>query len=103
MNDFNEFLEALAKAVTEFTEELKEVFGIVAEKIKELRDEIFEAHAEIFNIRSDRKKWREAVLLAGQRGAARAKAYSMRAQLEKARRALRRRKRLHADGGLPDW
>ena len=53
--------------------------------------------------RADRDGWREAALLAGQRAAARAKVYGLRMQLEKARRALRRRKRLHDDSGLPDW
>lgn len=103
MNDFSEFLTEIAEAVAEFIEKNKEVFESVNEAIKELRDEIFERCAEMFDSRNDRKKWREAALLAGQRAAARAKAYGLRMQLEKARRALRRRKRLHADSGLPDW
>ena len=103
MSDFGGFLEAVAEAMTEFAEELKEIFEVMAEKFEEIQGEFFEVYVKIFDTRSDRKKWREAALLAGQRAEARAKVYGLRMQLEKARRALRRRKRLHADGGLPDW
>ena len=103
MNDFKELVKALADGMTKVAKELAEAFEAAVEKIKELRDEIFERRADMFDSRNDRKKRREAALLAGQRAAARAKAYSLRMQLEKARRALRRRKRLHSDSGLPDW
>lgn len=103
MNELKEGLQVLAEMLTEIGEALKEALCIMGEKLKEIRDEIFEARVEMFNPRADNKNKREAALLAGQRGAARAKAYGLRMQLEKARRAMRRRKRLHNDGGLPDW
>lgn len=103
MNDFSEFLGALDEAITKFVESLKEALGTANEMIQKLKDEIYERSAEIFDRRSEHKKRREAALLAGQRATARAKVYGLRMQLEKARQALRRRKRLHDDSGLPDW
>lgn len=103
MSEWSDFLEAIDDEITAFVAALREAFEIVGEKIKEIRDEIFEREVEIFDIRTGRKEWRAAAALAGQRAAARAQAYDKQMQLDKARRVLRRRKRLHNDGGLPDW
>ena len=88
----------------EIIEAIKAIAGAyeeIVEKVKEFA-ELAVDRAEIERS-IERKERREAALLAGQKGAARAKAYGMRMQQEKARRALRRRKRLHGDRCSPDW
>lgn len=89
-------------------EELKEAIKLMQEAWEEIAQkvkEFAELAVDRVEIEKDirRKEWRCAALLAGQRAAARAMAYGKQMQLDKARRALRRRKRLHNDGGLPDW
>lgn len=85
-----EAIKAIAGAYEEIVEKLKEFAELAVDR------------AEIERI-IERKERRKAALLAGQRGAARSKAYGLRMQLEKARQAMRRRKRLHDDSGVPDW
>ncbi len=51
----------------------------------------------------EREGWRKAAFLSRTRAAARAQAYARMMQGEKARRAMKRRKLMHADGSFPDW
>ena len=85
-----EAIKKIASAYEEIVQKAKEFAKIEADCVSDER-------------KVEREAWREAALLAGQRAEARAKAFGLQATLEKARRAMRRRKRLHADGGLPDW
>ncbi|MBO7206786.1 MAG: hypothetical protein J6W10_04160 [Kiritimatiellae bacterium] len=93
----DEWPEELKKAIKAIVDAYDEIVQ-KAKEFAELAVDRTEIEKKI-----EREERSEAALLAGQRAAARAKAYGLRMQLEKARRALRRRKRLHADGGLPDW
>lgn len=95
--------------IVEAFEDVREWLGAFVEKVKAAFEELHELATEARDVLEDwereawREAWREAALLAGQRAQARALSYNRQMQEEKALRALRRRKRLHNDGGLPDW
>ena len=98
--------EEMESKIREDCERLKEAFKKVIQRVAEAFTEIKE-EIEALDVDDDEKAFeaqerRWARLLAAQRAAARLKAYGLRMLLEKARRALRRRKRLHDDGGVPD-
>lgn len=88
--ELKEAIRAIAEAYDEIVQKVKEFAELAVDRAEIERD-------------VEREEWRAAVLLAGQRAAARARAYDKRMQRDKARRVLRLRKRLHDDGGVPDW
>lgn len=88
--ELREALEAMADALKEIVQKVKEFAELAVDRVEIERD-------------IARMEWREAVLLAGQRAQARVLSYNRQMQEEKALRALRRRKRLHSDSGMPDW
>lgn len=102
----NAFKE-MESEIREACEELREAFERMERQIAEAFGEL-KAEIDQIDISDDEKAFeaqerRWARLLAAQKAAARAKAYGLRMQLEKACRTMRRRKRLHNDGGVPDW
>ena len=98
--------EMMESEIVEAFERLKAAFKEMARKVAEAFEGIKEEIAACIEDNEKAFEARErccATLLASQKAAARAKAYDMRMMLEKACRALKRRKRLHDDGGVPDW
>lgn len=91
--------------IVEAFEDVRDRLRAFMEKVKAAFEELGELAEEARDALEDetREAWREAALLAGQRAQARALSYNRQMQEEKALRALRRRKRLHSDSGLPDW
>lgn len=90
-----EAFERLKAAFKEMAQQFAEAFGEIKEEMERCID--------LDEMAQEARERRGASLLASQKAAARAKAYDMRMMLEKACRALKRRKRLHDDGGVPDW
>lgn len=98
--------EETESEIREACERLKAAFVAMAQQVSEAFEEIKEEIAALY-IDDDAKAFeaqerRWVRLLTSQRAAARAKAYGLRMMFEKACRAMRRRKRLHSDGGVPD-
>lgn len=106
IRECGQHFEAMESEIREACERLKAAFEKMVQQINEAFGELKEEIAAL-DIGDDEKAFeaqerRWARLLAAQRAAARAKAYGLRMLLEKACRAMRRRKRLHSDGGVPD-
>lgn len=98
-------LEMMESEIREACERLKAEFERMAQRVAEAFGEIkeeMEKCIDLDEMAQEAQERRFARLLAAQKEAARAKAYGLRMTLEKARRALKRRKRLHDDGGVPD-
>lgn len=96
----------------DFKEQIGEAWERLRAAVEKMAQQVEKAFAELAGEISDvdvdektceAQERRCASILAAQKAAARAKAYGLRMLLEKACRAMRRRKRLHNDGGLPDW
>lgn len=98
-----ERIKEAARGFAEAFAEVAEAFKAMIRKVKEAFAQLAARTPDIDDERaSETQERRCASILAAQKAAARAKAYGLRMLLEKARRALKRRKRLHNDGGLPD-
>lgn len=96
--------EALAYLRDEI-ERIKNAFAQIMQTLKEAIDAYAADAAQIMqkDKKDTRKEWREAALVAGRKGTARAKEYGLRMRIARASWALRRRKRLHVDKCFPDW
>lgn len=100
---WNEVSESFIEAVKEFLDEIQrkaDEARAAFEKITEMCEEVEEKAARL---KWERAGWRGAASLARSRMAARAQAFAVQMENQKARQAMKRRKLKHADGSFPDW